>query len=159
MLERLATMPGFLARTARRFTDHQARRPGRDGAFSFVQNVWHLADLEREGYGARIQRLRREEQPVLPDFDGARLARERDYQARSVAEGLAAFAAAREVNLAALRQVKGGEWGRGGEQEGKGPVTPADLPRMMLEHDDGHRAEILALLGESVHEPGALTSR
>jgi hypothetical protein len=42
---------------------------------------------------------------------------------------------------------------------GIGPVTVADVPRMMLEHDAGHRAEILALLGERVDGAGALASR
>ena len=156
---RLASMPAFLEKSARRFSDEAARRRGPDGAFSFVENVWHLADLEREGYGARIARLRAEARPVLPDFDGARIAHERDYQGRSVADGLAAFAAARGANLRALGEVSGDDWSRGGVQDGVGPVTLADLPRMMLEHDEGHRAEILALLGERVDGPGAPASR
>jgi hypothetical protein len=88
-LARLAAMPPFLEKNARRFTEEDARRKGPDGAFSFVENVWHLADLEREGYGARIERLRGEDHPRLSDFDGARVARERDYQSRPVAAGLA----------------------------------------------------------------------
>ncbi|HEY7508969.1 MAG TPA: hypothetical protein VIG50_01890 [Vicinamibacteria bacterium] len=42
---------------------------------------------------------------------------------------------------------------------GVGPVTLADAPWVRLEHDAGHRAEILTLLGERVDGAGALASR
>ena len=154
-LAALAAMPAFLEEMSTRFTAETARRRGPDGAFSFVENVWHLADLEREGYGERIARLRSEERPHLPDFDGARVARERDYQSRSLPEGLAAFAAARRANLAVLSRVGEGEWARAGVQEGVGPVTLSDIPAMMAEHDGGHRDEIRGLIGEGVHGAGA----
>jgi len=158
-LQALATMPAFLEEMAARFTAESARRPGADDAFSFVQNVWHLADLEREGYGERIARLCAEDHPALPDFDGARVARERDYQSRSVAEGLAAFAAARRANLERLARLSGAAWERAGTQEGVGPLTVRDVPAMMLEHDTGHRAEIRGLLGEVPDGDRTLASR
>jgi DinB family protein len=159
VLARLATMPAFLEHMAGRFPGDTARRPGPGGAFSFLQNVWHLADLEREGYAERIARLRGEERPELADFDGARVARERDYQNLPLGEGLAAFAAARRATLAALAAVGEGEWARGGVQAGVGPVTLADVPSMMAEHDASHRDEIRGLLGEPVHGAGARASR
>jgi hypothetical protein len=116
------------------------------GGFSLVENVWHLADLEREGYAARLTRLRHEPEPALPDFDGDRLAVERDYQSLSLERGLAAFIRARRDNLAALRSIVGDEWDRAGTQDGVGRVRLEDVPRMMLRHDAGHRAEIQALL-------------
>jgi len=61
-------------------------------------------------------------------------------------EGIAAFSAARTANLARLRSVPETAWGRAGHQEGVGRVTLRDVPRMMHEHDDSHRAEIAALL-------------
>jgi hypothetical protein len=157
-LAALAEMPRFLEHMAARFAGAAARQPGPAGAFSFVQNVWHLADLEREGYGERIARLRREARPALPDFDGARLARERDYQSRSVGDGLAAFAAARTANLAALRTVAEGEWEREGVQEGVGRITLRDVAAMMAEHDATHRDEIRGLTGEDVHGARSLAS-
>src|SRR5262249_16905373 len=74
-----------------------ARRAG--GGFSCLENVWRLADLGREGYGVRIRRLLTESEPVLANFDGDRAARERRYQSRELADGLAAFASARRFNL------------------------------------------------------------
>src|SRR5687768_544819 len=40
------------------------------GGFALVENAWHLADLEVEGYGVRLRRLLAERSPVLPDFQG-----------------------------------------------------------------------------------------
>ena len=140
----LQAMPDFLAERFASLSTHDARRPGPDDAFSPVEQCWHLADLEREGFGVRIRRLLEEEEPFLPDFDGARLARERQYGSRSIAEGLAAFRRERDANLAALRSVEREQWTRAGTQEGVGRVALCDLPSMMAEHDDAHRAEIEA---------------
>jgi DinB family protein len=140
----LEAMPAFLAKRFASLSADDAAAPGPGDAFSPVEQCWHLADLEREGFGARIRRLLEEEDPFLPDFDGARVARERQYRSRSLAEGLAVFRGGREANLAALRRVKGDQWMRAGTQEGVGRVALCDLPSMMAEHDLAHRAEIEA---------------
>ena len=143
----LEAMPGFVAARCGTFSAEEARRPAPGQGFSAVEQCWHLADLEREGYGERIRRLRSEKDPVLPDFDGARVARERNYRSRSLSEGLAAFREARAANLALLRSLRGPDWAATGQQEGVGPVALCDIPLMMAEHDAGHREEILALPG------------
>jgi hypothetical protein len=146
LLLTLESTPALLARAAASFSAGQERiRPAR-GGFSFVENVWHLADLEREGYGARIDRILAEENPALLNFDGERTARERAYQDRDVERGLAQFARARARNLERLRSVSGAAWERAGSQEGVGRVTLADLPRMMAEHDRSHGDEIADLI-------------
>ena len=142
----LEAMPHELRAAAGKMSAEAARTPPADGGFSLVEQAWHLADLEREGYGERIRRLLAEEDPALPDYDGARVAAERNYRTLSLVEGIAAFSAARTANLARLRSVPEAAWGRAGHQEGVGRVTLHDVPRMMHEHDDSHRAEIAALL-------------
>jgi hypothetical protein len=117
----------------------------RSGEFALVEHFWHLADLEAE-FGARIGRLLEEDAPFLPDFDGGRIARERDYLSRDAAEGLRAFAAARAANLARLSGVT--EWSRAGTQEGVGRVSLLDMPRLMLAHDLSHLNEISDLLAD-----------
>src|SRR5262245_49117141 len=106
----LAGMNGFLREAFGSLSPEQARMPGPGGAFSPVEQVWHLADLECEGFGLRIQRLRTETSPHLPDFDGTRIACERDYRGRSLAEGLRAFQVAREANLRALEALSPEAW-------------------------------------------------
>lgn len=116
------------------------RRAGQ--AFSPVEQVWHLADLERDGFGQRIERLRRESQPQLADFDGDAIAAARDYRSLSIQAGLAAFAAARAANLARLAELAPAEWERSGTQQGVGAVALCDIPVFMSQHDAAHRAEI-----------------
>jgi len=144
-------MPPLLERLAPGFPGERARtRPAGD-SFSFVEHVWHLADLEEEGYGERIRRLLAEDRPELPDFDGARIAAERDYRSRRVSEGLAAFSDARRRNLAILRELTAAQRARAGTQDGVGPLALGDMPGKMMEHDRSHRRELEELrdfLGE-----------
>ena len=142
--EQLAAMPEVLERAFEDLAADACTRPGPGGTFSPVEHCWHLADLEREGYALRIRRLLAEDEPQLPDFDGARIAAERDYRRRSLAEGLTAFRNARSDNLSVLRSVTPPQWSRSGTQAGVGRITLADIPRMMVEHDASHRVEIEA---------------
>lgn len=146
LLLTLESTPALVARAAEQLDASQARRAPADGVFSLVEHVWHLADLEREGYEIRIRRILSEDEPALPDFEGERLARERRYLDRDVAKGLAAFAAARDRNVTRLRAIHNSQWKRRGAQEGFGLIALEDIPRMMAEHDRCHTTEIAALL-------------
>lgn len=148
LLLTLESTPALLARVASELAEDTVRQRGTAGGFSFVEHVWHLADLEREGYGARIRRMLTEDEPRLSNFEGDRVARERQYERRDLAEGLVAFTTARMRNVEALRDVSGPDWKRRGEQEGLGTVTLADVPRMMAEHDRAHGVEIAELFRE-----------
>ena len=138
----LHAMPDFLEASFRSLSRQEAGAPGPNDAFSPVEHCWHLADLEREGYAVRIRRLQAEANPRLPDFDGAQIARERNYKALSLAEGMEMFRDARLRNMAMLRTLGGADWTRRGEQEGVGAVALCDIPAMMAEHDAAHRQEI-----------------
>lgn len=143
LLSQLAGMPDFLHAQFASLPPSDALLPGPGDSFSPVEHCWHLADLERDGYAVRIRRLLSEVEPVLPDFDGARVAEERRYKSLSLTEGIEAFRMARLANLTALRSVVSEEnWSRPGFQEGVGIVTLCDLPAMMAAHDAAHRQEI-----------------
>jgi hypothetical protein len=142
LLADLEAMPGFLAEQFAILPSEVASRAEPDGAFSPVEHCWHLADLEREGYAERIARLLAEAAPMLPDFDGARIALERQYRTKSLHAAIEAFGEARRANLASFARLGEAEWSRAGSQEGVGPVALCDLPAMMAEHDRAHRAEI-----------------
>jgi hypothetical protein len=144
LMSELAAMPDYLASAFEGVSAFDAAAPGPDGGFGPIEQCWHLADLEREGFGIRIRRLLTESQPHLPDFNGAAIARERGYRARSLAEGLAVFRAARRDNLALFAEVRAEDWVRAGTQDGVGTVALCDIPAMMAEHDAGHRREIEA---------------
>lgn len=141
-LRTLASMKDFLDASFASLTPEETRAPGPDGVLSPVEQVWHLADLEREGFGERIRRLQAEDGPSLPDFDGARIAAERSYRDLSFEEGLRAFEAARLANIALFLTLAPEAWARAGTQDGVGRVTLCDMPELMRQHDEAHRAEI-----------------
>ncbi|HVN99683.1 MAG TPA: DinB family protein [Steroidobacteraceae bacterium] len=144
LCDALARMPRELEALFGPLGAAEARERRGGLAFSPVEQVWHLADLEQEGFGRRIERLRHEANPHLADFDGDAIAAARDYRSRSMRAGLAAFAAARAANLARLAQLAPAEWELRGTQEGVGAVALCDLPVFMGQHDAAHRAEIEA---------------
>lgn len=110
--------------------------------FSATESVCHLRDIEEEGYTVRIRRLLEESEPFLSDLDGARLARERDYNNQNMLDALERFARARSGNVAAVRDSQPEEINRHGLFEGVGPVTLGQLLSMMREHDEGHIKEL-----------------
>jgi hypothetical protein len=154
LLAALAAMKDYLRRMFHSLSSEEARAPGPGGAFSPVEQVWHLADLEREGFGLRIRRLLEESNPRLPDFDGTRIAQERAYRSLSLAAGLEAFEAARDANLVLLRSVDAADWYRGGTQDGVGEVTLCDMPVFLRQHDQAHVAEIEQWIRASGQQDG-----
>jgi len=142
----LSRTPALLARVAAQMPDTLMRI--RSGPFALVEHAWHIADLEREGFGERVRRLIAEEDPFLPDFDGERIARQREYLMADLAPAIAAFTAAREQTLRSLRAVSGGQWARSGRQEGVGTITLAVMPQRILDHDFAHLNEIADLLAD-----------
>ncbi len=142
LLADLAAMPRYLGELFAGLPEQQATQPGPADLFSPVEQVWHLADLEREGFGVRIDRLLDEHEPQLPDFDGTAVALARNYRSLSLAEGLRAFENARRENLAKLQRVPDHAWQRSGTQEGVGRVSLCDMPGFLLQHDAAHRDEI-----------------
>jgi hypothetical protein len=144
LFSQLAAMPDFLHEQFADLSRSDALLPGPDDSFAPVEHCWHLADLEREGHAVRIRRLRSEIDPVLPDFDGARVAEERRYKTLSLAAGIQAFREARLANLTELRSVGSDEWSRSGTRESVGILALGDMPAMMAGHDAAHRQEIEA---------------
>jgi DinB superfamily len=114
------------------------------GEFSALENACHLRDIEQEGYTVRLRRLLTEDEPALADIDGARLARERDYQSQDCGAALDAFAAARRANVATIAGLSPEQLQRAGTFAGE-RITLARLLEMMRAHDEAHRAELRAL--------------
>jgi hypothetical protein len=146
LLLTLESTPSLLARAAADLSREESRWKPEDGGFSLVENVWHLADLEQEAYAVRIRRILTELDPNLSNFDGDRVARERSYNERDLAEGLAVFARGRARNIEILRGLSRADWKRDAVQESVGRLTLEDIPRMMVEHDRSHTQEIRDLL-------------
>lgn len=138
----LQQTPGKLSKLIEGLSDSQVRRRNSDGDFSALENVCHLRDLEREGYAVRIDRILNEPNPALPDFDGGRVAAERNYNAEDPATALEEFTSARLRNLQKVRTAGPAEIERTGNLEGVGMVTLARVAEMMREHDEGHLEDL-----------------
>jgi hypothetical protein len=145
-LEPLESFPRFLTDALDQLGDPRARERPDEEHWSLCEQLWHLADIEREGWLVRIERILVEEQPALPDFDGDAIAAQRDYNSKDPYLALQRFRAARSASLARLRGLNALQWKRSGALEGVGPIALSDLPRQMSAHDEGHRREIEELL-------------
>jgi hypothetical protein len=145
-LDRLATLPAFLEQVlAGRTREQLRRRTAAGGGFALVEHACHLRDLEREGYLARVRRILAEDRPVLADFPGDVIARERDYPSQDAFAAAAEFVRARSELIAALALLGPVELCRKAVFDGR-EITLADLVAMVAGHDRGHRAEIEALV-------------
>jgi hypothetical protein len=132
VLDTLRTMPQFVR-------DH-ANRAGTHG-FSMVEHACHLRDLEKEGYLVRIERILREDNPVLEDFDGGRIARERNYAAQDFGAAIDEFERSRMESVRVLQALSDAELERPARFGGDA-ITLRGVAEMMLRHDAEHRAEI-----------------
>jgi len=115
------------------------------GEWGIVENVCHLRDIEAGGYAVRVEQLLRDDDPLLCDLDGERLAIERNYAEQDLGDALRAFAEARARSVSLLRGADEQAFAREGTFENVGRVTLAKLVSMMREHDAGHLRD-LALL-------------
>ena len=145
VVDRLAAMPQTVRELVNGRTGAELSHKPAPDVFSLRENVLHLRDIDVEGYEQRVARVLSEEHPFLPDVDGARLAKERDYNAQPLAPALEAFAASRARSIARLRAVSERDLERTAEMEGVGPLTLRELLQRWLEHDAGHVAEMEAL--------------
>jgi hypothetical protein len=145
VVEYLAETPVVIERMVNGLTDEDRRFRPPGVEFSVLENVCHLLDIEREGYAERIDRLLKEDAPVLADIDGGRLARERDYNSRKMEAALEAFASARAGNIGIVMSLTSDQLEREGVLETVGPITLAELLRMMHAHDTSHRKDIAEL--------------
>ncbi len=144
-IERLDSMPEFLDAALEEAGDERlTARPAAD-EFCLVEHACHLRDLEREGYLARLRRMLTERSPALQGFDGATVARERDYMQQDARLASQEFAAARRELMGLMAPLTEADLGREGTFMGK-PVCLGDVIAMMVEHDRSHRDEIERLV-------------
>src|SRR5690242_1831886 len=73
--------------------------------FAPVEQAWHLADLEIEGYGARIEQLLDRSGAHFLDFNGGLIATQRRYIDLDLESALIRFESARAANVERLRSA------------------------------------------------------
>jgi hypothetical protein len=117
-------------------------------AFTAIEQVCHVRDIEIEGYQVRFRRTLAERRPLLASIDSEVLAKERDYGRADARQALAEFRAARTDTLALLRGLDEEQLRRRAEFEGYGPVTMRGLVHYLCSHDQQHLAGLQWLLGK-----------
>ena len=151
---RLQQFPSILRRTVAGLGENVLRSKASEAEFSVAENICHLRDIEREGYSVRLRRLLDEEQPLLPDIDGARLAQERGYNSQPMPSALEDFAAERMRNVGIILGLRAEQLNRSGVLQTVGEITVERLLAIMEEHDREHLQLIEELL-EAAPKPSS----
>jgi hypothetical protein len=145
LLAFLEDTPGKLVTLISDLSDAELRWKHSSEEFSALENICHLRDLELQGYAPRIRRMLDETNPVLPDFDGARVAAESSYNDEAPGEALEAFRKTRQENVEKLRGLSSKQLAREGTLEGVGRITLKQLAEKMRGHDEAHLEDLHVL--------------
>jgi hypothetical protein len=144
-LQNLGGMVSFVENTVSNFQEKLDKKVS-EKDFSILEHVCHLRDLENEGYLARMTKMLAETTPHLPDFDGDRIARERDYQTQEAGSALNDFKNYRQQSVNFFRSLSKEQLERTAELEGVGLITLENLLCLMLQHDEAHVKELNQLI-------------
>jgi hypothetical protein len=141
----LKETPAAVRQLTAEFQEHDLKWKPSENELSALEQVCHLRDLELEGYAARIRKLLTETEPSLPDFEGGRFVRERDYNSQDFLTALQDFARARKENIRSAETLSSDQLNLSGLLEGVGVITLARLFQLMREHDQSHIDELRVL--------------
>lgn len=117
-------------------------------AFTAIEQVCHVRDIEIDGYQLRFRRTLEETTPMLASIDSEALAKQRDYAHADAQRMFAEFHAARAKTLALLRGLDATQLQRPAEFEGYGRVTLRGLVHYLCSHDQQHLSGLQWLLGK-----------
>jgi hypothetical protein len=145
ILKALRAGPLILARLVRDLDDAAIRRQPAAGEWAIVEVVAHLADTEERAM-ARTRAMLDEDQPSLPAYDPASLARERNYIGMELAAELARFAELRAEQGALLTGLDDAGWQRTGLHEEHGLISVQQLAAHTAGEDSDHFAQIARLI-------------
>lgn len=116
--------------------------------FTALEQLWHLRDIEIDGYHLRIRRMLDESEPDLVSLDGYRLAEERSYATRSPLSALAEFRQARAGTLRLVSGLDAQQLERKGTFAEYGSISLAGLIHLLCSHDLQHQASMHWLLAK-----------
>ena len=141
-LTRLSATPLRVAELVDGLSEEQLSWKPSPGLFSMRESVWHLRDIDVEGYERRILK---EVSPKLPDVNGGKLARERNYNVQPIDPALTELAIVRASSVERLSDCTDADLERTAEMEGAGVVTLRRLLEMWMRHDAEHLADMAEL--------------
>jgi hypothetical protein len=113
--------------------------------FSARENILHLRDIDVEGFEHRVRLILGEDCPLLPNLDGAEMARARNYNSQSVQPALHDLRRSRVASMERLKSCSEGDLERTAEMQGVGKITLRGLLELWIEHDRGHIVDLVEL--------------
>jgi hypothetical protein len=113
--------------------------------FTPIEQVWHVRDIEIDGYHERLRRTLQESDPQLASLDGEALAKERSYATCDSAQAFAEFRRARSKTIELVSNLSPPQFARAAIFEGH-PVTLRGLVHNLCSHDQQHLAGLQWLL-------------
>ncbi|MBB4222377.1 DinB family protein [Variovorax guangxiensis] len=117
-------------------------------AFTAIEQLCHVRDIEIEGYHVRLRRTLAESHPTLASIDSEPLAIERNYGAADAAQVLADFRMARAQTMEIISSLSDAQLARTAVFEGYGPLTMRSLIHYLCSHDQQHLAGLQWLAGK-----------
>lgn len=117
-------------------------------AFTAIEQVCHVRDIEIEGYHVRFHRTLNESNPLLASIESEELAKSRAYATADTAAVFASFREARAKTLALICGLSAEQFDRSAEFEGYGPLSLRSLVHYLCSHDQQHLAGLQWLLGK-----------
>ena len=130
--------------------ESKVRERSGENTWSVVEHVCHLRDIEKEGYAVRITKLLTEDQPLLEDINGDKLAVERVYINQDFTAALDGFINVRRANIEAIRDLSADQLSRSGMFDDS-PLSLLDLLKKMRQHDHVHIDEMVQLTTQLRH--------
>lgn len=117
-------------------------------AFTALEQVCHVRDIEIDGYHERFRRMLDEDSPTLASIDSESLARQRAYAHADAQRMFTEFREARARTVALLRGLDEAQLRRPAVFEGYGRVTLRGLVHYLCSHDQQHLSGLQWLLGK-----------
>jgi hypothetical protein len=136
LLWNLKSLPNEVEDLLKGFDEETMRWRPRPNKWSIKEIVCHLRDMERLAYLARYRRMLAEENPMMPNVDQDRLARDYDYINQNWRAALEEFKRLRSETIQTLQTAPIEAWLRGGVHETDGPMTVEQLVIRQIKGND-----------------------
>jgi hypothetical protein len=144
-IAKLSALPDQLEHCATGLSQAQLSwKPSLD-VFSVRENILHLRDIDIQGYEQRIRLILTEDCPTLPDVDGGKLARERNYNVQPVQPAIADLRRSRAASMERLAGRSQPDLDRTADMQGIGRIDLRRLLELWMQHDAEHRSDVQEL--------------
>ncbi|MFL5802509.1 MAG: DinB family protein [Roseiflexaceae bacterium] len=144
LLDELAAFPAALKTQLQGLSDAALRFQPTPDAWSIVEIVGHMTDVDAIWPG-RIRQMLSTDNPELARVDNDDV-RRRDYQNKQLSFLLITLAERRAEFIEMLRLLRPSQLERTGQHPTRGPITVAGGVGALADHDRGHREQIAANL-------------